>query len=56
MEDLKEEERLRLDPELEKLGNANIKILFNRIKKDITLLETHIYFLDDLEQKQLKDD
>ena len=56
MEDLKEEERLRLDPELEKLGNANIKILLNKIKKDITLLETHISFLDDLEQKRLKND
>jgi voltage-gated sodium channel len=56
MEDLKEEERLRLDPELEKLGNANIKILFSKIKKDVTLLETHISFLDVLEQKRLKDD
>ena len=55
MEDLKEEERLRLDPELEKLGNSNIKILLNKIKKDITLLETHISFLDDLEKKRMKD-
>ncbi|MDA8561096.1 ion transporter [Nitrospinae bacterium] len=56
MEDLKQKERLRLDLELEKLGNANIKILFNKIKNDITLLETHISSLDDLEQKQLKND
>ena len=57
MEDLKEEERLRLDPELGKLGKgeANIKILINKIKKDMTLLETHISFLDDLEKKRMKD-
>ena len=55
MEDLKEEERLRLDPKLEKLGNANIKILLNKIQKDMTLLETHISFLDDLEQNRIKD-
>jgi voltage-gated sodium channel len=57
MEDLKEEERLRLDPELGKLdkGEANIKILINKIKKDMTLLETHISFLDDFEKKRMKD-
>jgi voltage-gated sodium channel len=55
MEDLKEEERLRLEPDIEKLSNANIKILFNKIKKDLFLLETHISFLDDLEQKRIKD-
>jgi voltage-gated sodium channel len=57
MEDLKEEERLRLDTELGKLGKgeANIKVLLKKIKKDMTLLETHVSLLDGLEEKRFKD-
>jgi voltage-gated sodium channel len=55
MDDLKEEEKLRLDPEFEKSGNTNIKILLNKLKKDINLLETYVSSLDDLEKKRLKD-
>ena len=57
MEDLKEEEKYKLAPKLEttEKTEANMKILLNKIKKDIALLETHISFLDDLEQKRLKD-
>ena len=58
MEDIKEKERFRLDPELAKLeqSEANVKILLNKIKKDIVLLETHVSLLEDLEQRKLKDD
>ena len=40
----------------EKLGEAesNSKVLLDKIKKDIALLETHFSILDDLEQKRLK--
>ena len=40
----------------EKLGESepNSKVLLDKIKKDIALLETHISILDDLEQKRLK--
>jgi len=57
MEDLKEQEKLRRDPELEQLGKAeaNIKTLLNKIKKDMALLETHVSVLDDLEQQRLKE-
>ena len=57
MEDLKEEEKYKLAPKLEttEKTEANMKILLNKIKKDIALLETHLSFLDDLEQKRLKD-
>ena len=56
MEDLKEEEKLTLNPKIEKLGGAesNSKVLLDKIKKDIALLETHISNLDNLEQKRLK--
>ncbi|MDC0205937.1 ion transporter [Nitrospinae bacterium] len=57
MEDLKEEEKYKLAPKLEKIDTteANMKILLNRIKKDMALLETHVSFLDDLEKRRLKE-
>ena len=53
MEDLKEEERLRLNPEFEKSdqAEANIRILLKKIKKDMVLLENHITHLSNIEQK-----
>ena len=40
MEDIKQKERLRLDPELASLekSEANVKVLLNKIKKDMALL------------------
>ena len=57
MEDIKEKERFRLDPELAKLeqSEANVKILLNKIKKDMALLETHISTLESVEERRLKD-
>ena len=57
MEDIKEKERLRLDPELARLGEseANVKILLNKIKKDMALLESHIATLENVEERRLKD-
>ena len=57
MEDIKEKERLRLDPDLAKLGGseANVKILLNKIKKDMALLEAHIATLENVEERRLKD-
>ena len=57
MEDLKEEEKYKLAPKLEKIDKteANMKILLNRIKKDMALLETHVSFLDDLEKRRLNE-
>ena len=57
MEDIKEKERFRLDPELPKLeqSEANVKILLNKIKKDMALLETHISTLESVEERRLKD-
>mgnify|MGYP003985689249 FL=1 len=57
MEDIKEKERMRLDPDLAKLGGseANAKILINKIKKDMALLEAHIATLENVEERRLKD-
>ena len=56
MDDIKEKERLRLDPDLAKLGDseANVKILLNKIKKDMALLESHISTLENVEERRLK--
>ena len=57
MEDLKEEDKYKLAPKLEKIDTteANMKILLNRIKKDMALLETHVSFLDELEKRRLNE-
>ena len=57
MEDIKQKERLRLDPELANLGKseANVKVLLNKIKKDMALLESHISFLENVEEHRLED-
>jgi len=57
MEDIKEKERLRLDPDLAKLGRSesDIKILLSKIKKDMVLLESHISFLESVEESRFKD-
>jgi voltage-gated sodium channel len=57
MEDIKEKERLRLDPDLERLGKSesDIKILLGKIKKDMVLLESHISFLENVEESRFKD-
>jgi voltage-gated sodium channel len=54
MVDLKKEEKLNQDGIDE--TEYNIRILFNKLKKDVDLLENHVSLLDDLEQKRLKDD
>ena len=56
MDDIKEKERLRLDSDLAKLGEseANVKILLNKIKKDMALLESHISTLENVEERRLK--
>lgn len=53
---LKEKERLKLDPELAKLGKtqANIKVPLNKIKKDMARLETHVAILEEIEQQKPK--
>ena len=57
MEDIKQKERLRLDPELASLekSEANVKVLLNKIKKDMALLESHISFLENVEEHRLED-
>ena len=57
MEDIKEKERLRLDPDLARLGKSesDIKILLGKIKKDMVLLESHISFLENVEESRFKD-
>ena len=56
MNDLKEKERLKLDPDLAKLGktHANIKVLLNKIKKNRVRLETHVAILEEIEQQKPK--
>ena len=56
MEDIKQKERLRLDPELANLekSEANVKVLLNKIKKDMALLESHISFLENVEEHRLE--
>ena len=56
MDDFIEKERLKLDPELAKLGKtqANIKVLLNKIKKDMALFETHAAILEEIEQQTPK--
>ena len=56
MEDIKQKERLRLDPELASLekSEANVKVLLNKIKKDMALLESHISFLENVEEHRLE--
>ena len=58
MDDIKEKERLRLDPDLARLGKSesDIKILLDKIKKDMVLLESHILFLENVEESRFKDD
>jgi len=57
MEDIKQKEGLRLDPELANLekSEANVKVLLNKIKKDMALLESHISFLENVEEHRLED-
>ena len=57
MDDIKEKERLRLDPDLARLEkpDLDIKVLLNKIKKDMVLLETHISVLENAEERRLKD-
>jgi len=57
MEDIKEKERLRLDPDLASLekSEAKVKVLLNKIKKDMVLLESHISFLENVEEHRLED-
>jgi len=57
MEDIKERERLKLDPDLAKLGKSesDIKILLSKIKKDMVMLESHISFLENVEKIRFKD-
>jgi voltage-gated sodium channel len=57
MDDIKEKERLRLDPDLAKLEkpDLDIKVLLNKIKKDMVLLEAHISVLENVEERRLKD-
>ena len=57
MEDIKQKERLKLDPELANLekSEANVKVLLNKIKKDMALLESHISFLENVEEHRLED-
>jgi voltage-gated sodium channel len=57
MEDIKQKERLRLDPELASLekSETNVKVLLNKIKKDIALLESHISFSENVEEHRLED-
>ena len=57
MEDIKEQERLRLDPELAKReeSESNVKVLLNKIKKDMVLLESHISFLENAKERRLED-
>ena len=56
MEDIKQKERLRLDPELASLekSEANVKVLLNKIKKDMALLESHISFLENVEEHRIR--
>ena len=57
MEDIKEKERLRLDPDLARLGKSDpdIKVLLNKIKKDMALLESHVTFLEHAEEQRRED-
>jgi len=57
MEDIKEKERLKLGQGLVGLGKSesDIKVLLNKIKKDMVLLESHISFLENVEEQRLKD-
>ena len=57
MEDIKQKERLRLDPELANLekSETNVKVLLNKIKKDMALLESHISFLENVGEHRLED-
>ena len=56
MEDIKQKERLRLDPELANLekSEADVKVLLNKIKKDMVLLESHISFLENVEEHRIR--
>ena len=57
MEDIKEKERLRLDPDLARLGKSesDIKVLLKKIKKDMVLLESHVSFLENVEEQRFKE-
>ena len=57
MEDIKEKERLRLDPDLARMGRSesDIKVLLKKIKKDMVLLESHVSFLENVEEQRFKD-
>jgi len=57
MEDIKQKDRLRLDPELASLekSEANVKVVLNKIKKDIALLESHVSFSENVEEHRLED-
>jgi hypothetical protein len=57
MEDIKEKEKLRLDPDLARMGKSesDIKALLKKIKKDMVLLESHVSFLENVEEQRFKD-
>ncbi|MBT5968859.1 MAG: ion transporter [Nitrospina sp.] len=57
MEEVKEKEMLRLDPDLARLGKSesDIKELLKKIKKDMALLESHVTFLEHAEEQRSED-
>ena len=57
MEEVKEKEMLRLDPELARLGKSesDIKVLLTKIKKDMAMLESHVTFLEHAEEQRSED-
>jgi hypothetical protein len=57
MEEVKEQEMLRLDPDLTRLGKSesDVKVLLTKIKKDMALLESHISFLENVEEQRSED-
>ena len=58
MEDIKEKEKLKLDPSLERPGRSesDVRMLLKKIKKDMVLLESHIAFLENMEERRFKDE
>ena len=57
MEDIKEKEKLKLDPSLARLGRSesDVRELLKKIKKDVVLLESHVSFLENVEEQRIKD-
>ena len=58
MEDIKEKEKLKLDPSLARLGRSesDVRELLKKIKKDVILLESHVSFLENVEEQRIKND